>query len=293
MRYSPERTKKKDQGARSRELFRAVALVFVIGIVAGCSLFVTRDEEPLRQATLEELTALLAERQAAVRSMKGLFTAKLTGGILPIGQRVEGTVLYQRPDAIRLRGFTAFGGELFEFVQADDVYRLRLPTMGREFNGRRSEADRMGKLARAFQLSVWAMSGVIGITAISPSEKALLVEDGDRYRLDVFAADGVEGAPSPGRRIWFDRRLWVVVREERLSPGGGIDAILQYDDFRPVGKGSPDTISPVSQERGRNNDLLRPFKISMKDGQGAGSVQLIFHEIIPNPPLQPEELGRI
>jgi hypothetical protein len=274
---------------------RFVACVLLTVTLAGCGLFTTRDETPLRQATLQELTALLAERQAAVHSMKGMFSAKLTGGILPIGQRVEGTVFYQRPDAIRLRGFTAFGGELFEFVQADDAYRLRLPTMGREFNGRRSEPEKMGKLARAFQLSVWAMSGVIGTTAIAPSERALLVEDGDRYRLDVYAADGDHAttASGPARRIWFDRRLLVVVQEERLSPGGDIDAVMQFEDFRPVGEPSAETAAHGSGGTGQGGRLLRPFKISMKDGQGQGTVQLTFHEIIPNAPLQPGELGRV
>ncbi|HEX2055160.1 MAG TPA: hypothetical protein VHF07_01625 [Nitrospiraceae bacterium] len=276
-------------------MFRTFAVLLFTLNLAACSLFTTRDDVPLRQATLEQLTNLLAERQAAVHSMKGLFSAKLTGGILPIGQRVEGTMFYQRPDAIRLRGFTAFGGELFEFVQADDAYRLRLPTMGREFNGRRSEPEKMGKLARAFQLSVWAMSGVIGTTAIAPSERPLLVEDGDRYRLDVYATDGDRAAvaSTPIRRIWFDRRLLVVVREERLSPAGDVEAIMQFEDFRPVGEPSADTVAHGPGAAGQDDRLLRPFRISMKDGQGQGTVQLTFHEIIPNASFQPGELGRV
>jgi hypothetical protein len=270
---------------------RIVAFCLCILNVAACGLFTTRDEEPLRRATLQELTDLLAERQTAVRSMKGMFSAKLTGGILPIGQRIQGTVFYQRPDAIRLRGFTSFGGELFEFIQADDAYRLRLPMMGREFNGRRSEPEKMGKLARAFQLSVWAMSGVIGTTAIASSERALLVEDGDRYRLDVYPTGG--DPATPARRIWFERRLFMVVREERVSPAGDIEAIMQFEDFRPVGGPSVETVADGSNGSGRDGPLLRPFKISMKDGQGQGSLQVTFHEIIPNVPLQPGDLGKV
>jgi hypothetical protein len=283
---------------RSNSLKRwPLALCFVIivlGSLPGCSLFATRDEVPLKQATIQELTHLLMKRQAAMHSLKGLFSAKITGGILPIGQRVEGAVFYQQPDAIRLRGFTAFGGELFEFVQADDAYRLRLPTMGRELNGRRSEPEKMGKLARAFQLSVWAMSGVIGTTAISPSERAVLVEEAEQYRLDVYAVeDNPEAASMPARRIWFDRRLLVVVREERLLPTGDIDAIMQYDDFRPVGELSEGGTTQVAEGSDHGDRLLRPFKVSMKDGRGQGTVQVTFHEIIPNAPLQPAELGRI
>jgi outer membrane lipoprotein-sorting protein len=107
----PERTRPKRKGGGV--LIRIGACLLFTLSLSACSFFTTRADEPLRQATLQELTTLLAERQAAIHSMKGMFSAKLTGGILPIGQRVEGTVFYQRPDAIRLRGFTAFGGELF------------------------------------------------------------------------------------------------------------------------------------------------------------------------------------
>jgi hypothetical protein len=45
---------------------------------------------------------------------------------------------------MRLRGFTAVGSELFEFVQADDQFRLRLPTMGRVLSGNPSDMSEMG-----------------------------------------------------------------------------------------------------------------------------------------------------
>ena len=262
-------------------------------LLSGCALFSAPDRAPLRQATADELTALLAEREAAIHTMKGLFSAKLTGGILPIGQRVEGTVFYQRPNALRLRGFNALGGELFEFVQLNDEYRLRLPSMGQEVNGRSSEPEKMGKLARPFQLSVWAMSGILGTGAIAPHERVVLTEDDDRYRLDVFEGSANNGdvAPIPVRRIWFDRRNFQVVREERVSAQGDVEATLQFDDFRPVGQ-------PMSQSTSLNNEpadrqLLRPFKIVMKDGRGQGNVQVTFYEIIPNMPIKPSELGQV
>ncbi|MGH7257971.1 MAG: hypothetical protein ACREIM_06295 [Nitrospiraceae bacterium] len=270
-------------------------LLFTLNLAgaAGCGLFATRDEIPLRQATADELTALLAEREAAIHTMKGLFSAKITGGILPIGQRVEGTVFYQRPNALRLRGFTALGGELFEFVQSNDEYKLRLPSMGREVNGRSSEPEKMGQLARPFQLSVWAMSGVLGTRAIAPHERVVLTEDDDHYRLDVFegSSNDGDGSPIPVRRIWFDRRNLQVVREERVSPQGDVEATLQFDDFRPVEQSMSQSTSLNGESTDRQ--LLRPFKIMMKDGRGQGNVQVTFYEIIPNMPIKPSELGQV
>ena len=54
--------------------------------------------------------------------MKGLFSAKVRGGLIPISTRVEGAVYYRRPNSMRLRGFTPIGGtpeELAAVIKAD------------------------------------------------------------------------------------------------------------------------------------------------------------------------------
>ncbi|MBI3355843.1 MAG: hypothetical protein HY038_03565 [Nitrospirae bacterium] len=109
-----------------------IILNFAFALLAGCALFQPAPESPLKRATAEELTALLRQREAAIHSMKGLFSAKVRGGFIPIASRLEGAVYYRRPNALRLRGFTSIGSELFEFVQADDLYKLRLPTRVRK-----------------------------------------------------------------------------------------------------------------------------------------------------------------
>ena len=265
----------------------------VLGFLSGCALFGSSDTTSLKQATAEQLTALLQEQTDEVRTIKGLFSAKITGGILPIGQRVQGTVFYQRPDSIRLRGFTAVGTELFEFVQVEDQFKLRLPTMGREVVGRPSEPDRLGQLTRPFQLSVWAMSGIIGTQAVRPAEQVRLTEDGDRYRLEVLAEPNTHGSGRLViRRIWFDRHNLLVVKEERLSPGGDIEATMQFDDYRVVGV--PETGGSINiQDPPVTKRILRPFTIHMTDGQGSGSLHVTFHELVPNQPIKPSELGRV
>lgn len=291
MRYLPERKRKKEKGKRGNLLTFAFVL-FTLNFV-GCGLFATRDEVPLRQATAEQLMALLQEQAGEVRTIKGLFSAKITGGILPIGQRVQGTVFYQRPNAIRLRGFSAVGSEVFEFVQIEDQFKLRLPTMGREVTGRPSEADHLGQLTRPFQLSVWAMSGIIGTQVVGPHEQVRLTEEGNRYRLDVLTASGTNGTgPFVSRRIWFDRRNLLVVQEERMSPSGEVEATMQFDDYRAVGAAEPVPVS-TGQDPASDKRIMRPFAIRMTDGQGSGSLQVTFHELIPNEPIKPGELGRV
>lgn len=155
--------------------------------------------------------------------------------------------------------------------------------MGRVLSGNPHDMSEMGKFARPFQLSVWAMAGVLGTGAIGKDETVTLMEEGDLYRLEVSGAAN-EGTPIPTRRLWFDRRTLLVIKEDRLTDSGEVDATIQYEDFRPVAEVSGSTSVPDGR-------LLRPFKISLEDGQGQGSVQVLFHELIPNATLKPTELA--
>ncbi|MES4786772.1 MAG: hypothetical protein C4294_14155 [Nitrospiraceae bacterium] len=219
--------------------------------------------------------------------MKGLFRAQIQGPGIPIAQRVEGAMFYRRPDVLRLQGFNRLGGELFEFILGENRYKLRLPA-GQIYTGHQADLERVGKIAEPFKLSVLAMTGVIGIPSVSKEERVVITEDGGR--LDVFASpqNGVEPA-SPYRRIWFDRRVLQVVREDRLSPTGEIEATLELEDYRPI------TMTPQGDpvhvgDAAKNGALLRPFRITVQGGRGQGVILLTFHEIIPNIPLKPEEL---
>lgn len=263
-------------------LLIAVLTVSTLVVGVGCTTAPPSEERQLKQATVEELTALLRQREAAVQTMKGLFSAKVRGGMIPIATRVEGTVYYRRPNAMRMRGFTAIGSELFEFLQTDDQFTLRLPTMGRVLSGSPSDMSEMGKLARPFQLSIWAMGGVLGTSTVATNETAQLIEDGDRYRLDVSGPSN-NGAQAIHRRLWFDRQTLLVVKEDRLTDTGEVDVTIRYEDFRAVGE----VVGVPADGR-----LLRPFKISLEDGRGQGSVQVTFHELIPNATLKPSELAQ-
>ncbi len=265
-------------------LFAFCLFTFTVTTLSGCALIAPREEIRPPLATVEGLTALLSQREAALQTMKGLFSAKVRGGILPIASRVEGTLYYRRPDAMRLRGFTAVGSELFEFVQTGEQFTLRLPTMRRVLSGNASDMGEMGKLARPFQLSVWAMGGLLGIRTVAKDETAILVEDGDRYRLEVSGPSS-NGAQVLRRKLWFERQAWLVVREDRLTESGSVEATIQYEDFRVIGGVA--VVSSASDEQ-----LRRPFKISLVEGKGQGSVEMTFHEMTPNQPLTAADLAQ-
>ena len=276
-------------------LKRACPLTFLTAfwlLFAACALFAPKHEAPpLKQVTAEELTVLLHQREAAVHSMKGLFSAKVRGGLIPIASRIEGAVYYRRPNALRLRGFTPLGNELFDFVQADDLYKLRLPLEGKTYAGHRSDMKDAGKLARFSQLSVWAVGGVLGMNSVAKNEMVKVVEEKGRYRLDVYAS--VTGGTSPSRPpircLWFDRRL-LVVQEDWFGSSGEVEATIQYDDFRPIEKAGSIQAEAMGDQDVR---LFRPFKIFLEDGRGQGSVQVTFHEMHHNQAIRAEDLGQV
>ena len=281
----------KTHGSGNNKLAYFIGLCIVTVILAGCTLMTPKEELPLRQVTAQELTALLRHREAAVQSLKGLFSAKVRGGLIPIASRVEGTVYYRRPNALRLRGFTPLGSELFDFVQADDLYKLRLPLEGKTYTGSKSDMKDAGKLARFSQLSVWAVGGMLGTNSIARDEMVQVVEERGRYRLDVYAPATRVTSPSrlPIRHLWFDHRLFVV-QEEWLGSSGEVEATIQYDDFRPLEELGSVTAQAMGDQDVR---LFRPFKISIEDGRGQGTVQVTFHEMHHNQTLRPEDLGQI
>ncbi|HRI38454.1 MAG TPA: hypothetical protein PLO50_07855 [Nitrospira sp.] len=268
-----------------------VILLGQLVLSAGCVLFGPKEELPLKRVTVEDLTTLLRQRDAAVHSMKGLFSAKVRGGLIPILSRVEGTVYYRRPNALRLKGFTPFGGELFELVQTDEWYRLRLPMEGKVYTGSQSDLKDQGNLARFSQLSTWAIGGLLGANALAKDETAKLVLEGSRYRLDIYGmARGVVGHSSRTliRHLWFDHRL-LVVQEDRLGGDGEVEATIHYDDFRALDEGGAVSSQAIPDAEIRS---LRPFKISLEAGRGQGAVQVTFHELHQNQTITAEDLGQ-
>ncbi|NJL16653.1 MAG: hypothetical protein HC938_05090, partial [Nitrospira sp.] len=90
------------------------------------------------------------------------------------------------------------------------------------------------------------------------------------------------------RRLWFDHRL-LVVQEDRLGANGEVDAMIQYDDFRSLDDGG---IVPAQMIVDQDRRMLRPFKISLEDGRGQGTIHVTFHELQHNQTIKTEDLGQ-
>ena len=85
--------------------------------------------EPGPSLTPQEVLATLHAREANLASVKGLFQADVKGALSPLAFRLQGTLLYQRPQSIRITGFTQFGSTLFDFLLNGQSYSLHRPTI--------------------------------------------------------------------------------------------------------------------------------------------------------------------
>jgi hypothetical protein len=276
--------KRMERHPRSR-LLELFILPFTL-LLASCATAPPIPDAPVQTVTAERLTALLKEREAALQTMKGLFRASVKGPGIPFSPPVEGAVYYQRTGAMRLRGFTPFGGELFDFYLGQERFRLKVPSDKKEYAGRLSDLEHRPGIGSQIWLSVWAVNSAIGNNGLGKDSTSELIEDGERYRLEVVSPQTSAGATASSgkRRLWFDRRTLQVVQEDRLDAAGAVKATMTFEDFRPVGKeGAPPAVTASGES------LVRPHKIIMKGEPG--TLTLKFSEIVPNPELKPEDLG--
>ena len=77
------------------------------------------------------------------------------------------------------------------------------------------------------------------------------------------------------------------------ASGLGLGGCGFWTGIRAVG-GGVEAVSAVNgQAPTADKRIMRPFAIRMTDGQGSGSLQVTFHELVPNEPIKPSELGRV
>ena len=242
---------------------------------------------PMLTATSDELLDVLQNRRAALHTLKGLFSAQIQGPGIPITQTIHGTMLFQDPHRLRVKGFTRFGGALFDFSLGQNRYVLSLPRDGKVLYGSMDELRDDPEIQRPIMLTVLAMSGVVGIETKATSEHAILLEIQDQYLLEIneLGQDGSSGM-IPNRRLWFDRENLYVVKEERIGPRGALEALLQLDDFRL-------SVPPVfvAQSDTGKGKLMMPFHVKAEDGQGDGKISVKFSELQPNVAVTGEDFS--
>ena len=225
--------------------------------------------------TPQEVLATLHAREANVTSLKGLFQADLEGAFLPFSYGIQGTLLYQRPQSIRIKGFTRLGGTLFDFLLHKQSYALRTPDRLDPVVGRAPDFRRLGAFNLPVQLSLRAIDVLLGRIRWSAEQFREVRAVKTAYRYTVPLSSGNARNSSFLQHIWVDRSSALIQAVEYLTSKGERLVTFTAGNFRNVG----------SQEQ----PVVLPFLVKVKEHATSRSVTLEFSELAVNVPVNGDE----
>ncbi len=243
---------------------------------SNCAAVPERTFSPLPEQTSSKIVQTLQEREAKVVSLKGLYHAEIDGKGMPFAQSLQGSIFYQRPDHYRIKGFTRFGGLVFDFVLAGEWYALRVQDQPTPVVGGRDNFQRLGELRLPVLLSLRAIEVLLGKLPLRIEGFVAAQTDDGVYQFDIPPDPSISGATFTQRVLIEEGSLQIRQLEFVHSKGESVVSI-QTSDFRPVMGGASGDIGPH----------ILPFTVVAEDRTQGGKITLEFQEIKVN-----KEIGK-
>lgn len=228
----------------------ALLLALLVGGASGCGPKTTRrpapaaPPEPLRQASLAELVARYNRQAEQIESVNASVRLQATTGSRYTGvirqyRRIDGFLLAERPDRLRLIGDApVIGTHLFDLAASGGQFSLFVPAKNKFFVGSMGAVKLAGQPLE--NLRPQHLLQVLFWTPIGPSERALLEEEESEqppasfYVVSVIEQRGEQLVLR--RRIWFNRAAELAIsRLELFGAGGKLEADIHYDAWKPLG----------------------------------------------------------
>lgn len=232
---------------------------------------------PAPVLTPQEVLATLHAREANITSLKGLFQADVEGSFSPFSHSIQGTLFYQRPQSIRIKGFTRFGGTLFDFLLNGRPYSLHTADRQYPIVGYMPDLRPLGDLGIPVQLSLRAIDVLLGRLRWTADQfrEVRVVKTAYRYTVSLTPAN----APNVTvlQHVWVDHSSALIQAIEYFTSKGKKLVTLTASDFRSVGS------------QGQPGSVILPFSVEVKEHVKSGSVRLEFSELVPNVPVPGKE----
>ena len=254
-------------------------LCLSLGACAGRAPSPRVEPAPARAPVLtpQQVLATLHAREANITSLKGLFQADVEGSFSPFSHSIQGTLFYQRPQSIRIKGFTRFGGTLFDFLVNGRPYSLHTADRLYPIVGRMPDFRPLGELGLPVQLSLRAVDVLLGRLRWTEEQFREVRVANTAYRYTVALSHGNASNVSVLQHVWVDHASALIQGIEYYSTKGKKLVTLTASDYRKVG--------PPEQP----DSVILPFSIEVKEYVTSGSVRLKFSEIVPNIPVSGKE----
>jgi hypothetical protein len=250
-------------------------IVLLMACLVGCSRLFPGSLQPVEEPQEQQILQVLRQKEAAIRTLRGLFQASISGSGIPFSQNILGTVSYRQPDVVHLKGFIRFGVPVMDFHRDGNLYELSFPAEGKVVAGRMDHTGEPTPWDQTVMLSIHALDAVLGkISGLSGTDVQVWKTD-ERYRIDMVpnASSFSSARDDFTVRSWVDAQTLELRLIEYRRSFDDIVVSVKCDDYRNVPV-------PVS---GEGAVLRLPFLVQAIDHRPAGgTIRMNFQEFIVN-----------
>ena len=250
----------------------SVVVMLLFGL-AGCPrLAPVRSPPPDVALTPETVLSTLREREANLETLKGLFQVDVQTSALSFLSRVRGTVVYQRPQSIRITGMTFLGGAAFDFVAHDGTFVLRVPWQPNVMVGRVDDLTGLGEWRSPIQLSLGALQVLLGNVPMTADSEIRLEDESYRYTIPLSHGKSLLDFADGIQRVWVDRYSAQIRAIDYLTVDERTQLAFTASDFRAV----------RDESHTGERSIVLPFHVQARDRMTSGSMTLKFLELAAN-----------
>jgi len=235
--------------------FRGWLVVALLVLTAeGCAVKQTTVIQPFavpappREATLDELIANLNSQAEDVRTLQAKVDLETTTGSVYSGvineyHEVQGYILIQKPDLIRIIGqVPVVGTNIFDMASDANEFQLYIPSKAKFIVGKISSLHQASENKLENMRPQHILDAML-VPPISTRDHCYLEEAESqgaskserRYYIVNVVDIEPNGTLELKRKIWFDRSDLEIARLQLYAPGGGHVQDVQYSEYQNFG----------------------------------------------------------
>lgn len=223
----------------------------------------------------QQVLEALRQKEATIRTLRGLFQASVSGSGIPFSQGFNGVMSYASPATIHLRGFLKFGVPMMDFHREGNAYKLYFPAENEVITGQVEGGSVSTQWDQTVQLSIRALDAVLGKIAGLAKGDIHVFQGETQFRLDMAEVRIDENATREDFlvRAWVDAQTLELTSIEYRRAFDEVVVSVECEDYREVK-------APALSKQG---PIRLPFVVKATDHRSSGgSITLNFQEFVLN-----------
>ncbi len=259
---------------RSSCFFKGLCIALLL-LLTGCTALLQGSYSPVPEDQSRYVLESLRQKEATIRTLRGLFQASVSGSGIPFSQRFNGMMSYASPDQVHLRGFLRLGVPMMDFHREGNSYELYFPAENQMITGQVDGGHVQTQWDQTVQLSIRALDAVLGKIAGLSSAEIRVLKDTTHYRLDMEDVLSEESAIQGefSVRTWVDAQTLELTLIEYSRSYDEVVVSVECEDYRTVDAPSASAQRPIRL----------PFMVKATDHRSrGGSITLNFQEFVLN-----------